>query len=273
MPHSTFRYTTEEVRLGDVVIPPYAQVIVSLAAANRDPARYRDAGVVRHPPHRRRPPRPRPRHPLLPRRTAGPDGGAHRLRPRCTPGSPRCASPSTRPSCTGATATGSCSAGSPSSPSSSDRLGGHTPRDGGDEEAGIDGLPAEAAVLRRQEQVTSAAIVGINDVTFLGRPDGVVLPGLDLRRDIVCEIRRTRPGIRITATAARTVRMPCSSQLLSRWKPVRVRRAAPGRGRRCRRGPGACARCRRCPVRRARRCPSSAARPPAAPRRRRPGPE
>jgi cytochrome P450 len=43
VPHSTFRYTTSEVRIGDVVIPPFAQVIVSLAAANRDPARYRDA--------------------------------------------------------------------------------------------------------------------------------------------------------------------------------------------------------------------------------------
>jgi cytochrome P450 len=42
VPHSTFRYTTEEVRIGDVVIPAFAQVIVSLAAANRDPARYRD---------------------------------------------------------------------------------------------------------------------------------------------------------------------------------------------------------------------------------------
>jgi cytochrome P450 len=43
VPHSTFRYATEEVRLGNVVIPAFAQVIVSLAAANRDPARYRDA--------------------------------------------------------------------------------------------------------------------------------------------------------------------------------------------------------------------------------------
>jgi len=43
VPHSTFRYTTEEVRIGEVVIPAFAQVIVSLAAANRDPARYRDA--------------------------------------------------------------------------------------------------------------------------------------------------------------------------------------------------------------------------------------
>jgi cytochrome P450 len=42
VPHSTFRYTTAPVRLGGVTIPAYAQVIVSLAAANRDPARYRD---------------------------------------------------------------------------------------------------------------------------------------------------------------------------------------------------------------------------------------
>jgi cytochrome P450 len=41
--HATFRYTTEEVRIGGAVIPAFAQVIVSLAAANRDPARYRDA--------------------------------------------------------------------------------------------------------------------------------------------------------------------------------------------------------------------------------------
>jgi cytochrome P450 len=43
VPHSTFRYTTQEVRLGGVVIPAYAQVIISLAAANRDSDRYRDA--------------------------------------------------------------------------------------------------------------------------------------------------------------------------------------------------------------------------------------
>ena len=42
VPHSTFRYTTEEVRLGGVVVPAVAQVIVSLAAANRDPARFAD---------------------------------------------------------------------------------------------------------------------------------------------------------------------------------------------------------------------------------------
>jgi cytochrome P450 len=43
VPHSTFRYTTSEVHLGGAVIPPFAQVIISLAAANRDTARYGDA--------------------------------------------------------------------------------------------------------------------------------------------------------------------------------------------------------------------------------------
>ena len=77
-----------------------------------------------------------------------------------------------------------------------------------DGEAGIDGMPpAEAAVLRRQEQVTSAAIVGVDDVTFLGYPDGVVEYGLDLRRAITREIRRVHPDILITATPALTLRM------------------------------------------------------------------
>ena len=40
VPHSTFRYTTQDVTLGGTLIPAYSQVIISLAAANRDPARY-----------------------------------------------------------------------------------------------------------------------------------------------------------------------------------------------------------------------------------------
>src|SRR5690606_100337 len=42
VPHATFRYTTHAARIRDTVVPADAQVIVSLAAANRDPARYRD---------------------------------------------------------------------------------------------------------------------------------------------------------------------------------------------------------------------------------------
>jgi cytochrome P450 len=47
VPHSTFRYTVAEVELGGVSIPAHAQVIISLAAANRDAARYADADELR----------------------------------------------------------------------------------------------------------------------------------------------------------------------------------------------------------------------------------
>jgi cytochrome P450 len=40
VPHSTFRYAREDVELGGVVIPAGAQVIVNLAAANRDASHF-----------------------------------------------------------------------------------------------------------------------------------------------------------------------------------------------------------------------------------------
>ena len=43
VPHSTFRYAVRDVSLGDVTIPAGVQVIVSLAAAGRDPERNADA--------------------------------------------------------------------------------------------------------------------------------------------------------------------------------------------------------------------------------------
>ncbi|HVL84527.1 MAG TPA: PIG-L deacetylase family protein [Pseudonocardia sp.] len=74
-----------------------------------------------------------------------------------------------------------------------------------DGEAGIDGIaPAEAAALRREEQRASAAIVGVEDLTFLHHRDGVVEYGLGLRRDIARHVRRTRPDILVTATPALT---------------------------------------------------------------------
>ena len=70
-----------------------------------------------------------------------------------------------------------------------------------DGEAGIDGLsPAEAGPLRREEQVASARIVGVDHVTFLGYPDGTIDYSTQLRRDIAREIRRTRPDVLLTAT-------------------------------------------------------------------------
>ncbi len=43
VPHATFRYAVEDVELGGTTIPAGGQVIVSLAAANRDETHYADA--------------------------------------------------------------------------------------------------------------------------------------------------------------------------------------------------------------------------------------
>lgn len=47
--------------------------------------------------------------------------------------------------------------------------------------------------IRRAEQVAAAAVVGVEDVAFLGYADGRVEPTLELRRDLSREIRRVRP--------------------------------------------------------------------------------
>ena len=46
VPHATFRYAVEPVALGDVTIPAGAQVIICLAAANRDAAQHPDPDVL-----------------------------------------------------------------------------------------------------------------------------------------------------------------------------------------------------------------------------------
>jgi cytochrome P450 len=46
VPHSTFRYATEPVDLGGATIPAGAQVIIALAAANRDGERYENAEAL-----------------------------------------------------------------------------------------------------------------------------------------------------------------------------------------------------------------------------------
>jgi len=51
----------------------------------------------------------------------------------------------------------------------------------------------DMAVLRREEQRAAAAEVGVTEVKFLGYPDGRLVPGMELRRDLSREIRRFRP--------------------------------------------------------------------------------
>lgn len=66
-------------------------------------------------------------------------------------------------------------------------------------EAGIDGLaPEECAPMREREQRDSARIVGVDEVEFLGFPDGMLEYGLPLRRAISRAVRQHRPDLVIT---------------------------------------------------------------------------
>lgn len=46
VPHSTFRFATEPIDVGTVTIPAGAQVVISLASADRDEHRFRDADTL-----------------------------------------------------------------------------------------------------------------------------------------------------------------------------------------------------------------------------------
>jgi LmbE family N-acetylglucosaminyl deacetylase len=55
--------------------------------------------------------------------------------------------------------------------------------------------PAEVGPLRREEQRASCAVVGVDEVEFLGWPDGTIVEGLELRADLAAAIRRHRPDV------------------------------------------------------------------------------
>jgi LmbE family N-acetylglucosaminyl deacetylase len=63
---------------------------------------------------------------------------------------------------------------------------------------------AEMAAIRRHEQRAAAAVVGVSDVTFLGYPDGRLVPSIELRRDVSRVIRRFRPQRVLTQSPERT---------------------------------------------------------------------
>lgn len=62
-------------------------------------------------------------------------------------------------------------------------------------EAGMPNPPEETARLRAAEQQAACAAVGVEHLTILEHPDGVLVYGLDLRRDICREIRRFKPDV------------------------------------------------------------------------------
>ena len=62
---------------------------------------------------------------------------------------------------------------------------------------------AEMPALRRAEQVAAAKCVGVQDVRYLGYPDGRVEATLDLRRDLARMIRQVRPDRVVCPSAER----------------------------------------------------------------------
>jgi LmbE family N-acetylglucosaminyl deacetylase len=60
-----------------------------------------------------------------------------------------------------------------------------------------------AAIIREREQMEAAKITGVTEVIFLGEPDGMLQPTLELRKKIVREIRRFRPEVVVTSDPTR----------------------------------------------------------------------
>jgi LmbE family N-acetylglucosaminyl deacetylase len=54
------------------------------------------------------------------------------------------------------------------------------------------------AEIRRAEQRAACKLLGVNEVIFLGYDDGLLMPTLDLRRDLVHAIRKVKPQAILT---------------------------------------------------------------------------
>ncbi len=66
-------------------------------------------------------------------------------------------------------------------------------------EAGMQRPPDEVGPLRAAEQARACATVGVHDLRILDHPDGMLMPTLDLRRDIARVVRQVRPDAVLTA--------------------------------------------------------------------------
>src|SRR5207253_10955238 len=56
-----------------------------------------------------------------------------------------------------------------------------------------DMTPERLVKIREEEQRAACRVLGIDEVVFLGQPDGVLQPTIALRRDLTRVIRRHRP--------------------------------------------------------------------------------
>ena len=75
--------------------------------------------------------------------------------------------------------------------------------DGDAGEAPPDVPRPEVAALRQEEQRKAAAVVGVQDVRFLGFPDGALEAGLALREALARTIREVRPDVVICQSPER----------------------------------------------------------------------
>ncbi|HEX6208720.1 MAG TPA: PIG-L deacetylase family protein [Actinomycetota bacterium] len=61
------------------------------------------------------------------------------------------------------------------------------------------GMTREEIAARREEEMREVAdLLGVKEVRFLGYPDGMLEPSLDLRRSLTREVRRARPDILVS---------------------------------------------------------------------------
>jgi LmbE family N-acetylglucosaminyl deacetylase len=67
---------------------------------------------------------------------------------------------------------------------------------------------AELTATRYAEQRAAAAVLGVEEVTFLGFRDGHLEPNVELRRAISREIRRFKPDLVLTHAPLRAINIP-----------------------------------------------------------------
>ena len=75
--------------------------------------------------------------------------------------------------------------------------------DGGKGTESPDVTPEQLAATRVGEQRAAADVLGVQDIVHLGYPDGYLMPTLELRRDIVRQIRRFQPDVVIAQNPQR----------------------------------------------------------------------
>ena len=63
--------------------------------------------------------------------------------------------------------------------------------------------PQMLSAIRMAEQRAAADVLGVSEIVHLNHPDGYLTPTLELRREIVREIRRRRPDLVITQNPQR----------------------------------------------------------------------